>query len=91
MSALDLQGVDPARRSGIALDHIHAARLQHQREHRMPRALSAREALTALRFETLLVWVAAHNVINDVPMTEADLERLTVACKRIDAIAEEAA
>ena len=91
MNTLDVQGVDPARRSGAALDHIHAARLQHQREHWAPRALTEREALVALQFEALLVYVAAASLRNGVPLSEGDMDRLAIAVHRIDIITDEAA
>lgn len=91
MDALDLPDVDPQRRSGIALDRVHAARADHEREHRRPRALTAREALVALHFEALLVYVAACNVRAGVELSEGDMERLGVAVRRIDLITEEVA
>ncbi len=91
MDPLDLHDVDPQRRSGVALDHIHRAKTEHQREHRRSRALTAREALLALQFEALLVYVSASNVRNGVVLTDGDMERLAVAVRRIDAITEEVA
>ena len=91
MNALDLAGVKPERHSGCALDHIHAARVQHQRDHRTPRALTAREALVALQFEALLVYVAAANLRNGVQLSADDMDRLTIAVRRIDIITDEAA
>jgi hypothetical protein len=90
MSArLDLDDVDVERRAPVALDHIHAQRQQWGREHRRTAALSAREALAALRFEALLVRVAATNVRNGVKLTDEDIDRLTTACRWIDMICDE--
>lgn len=91
MGAVDLHEVAPERRAGVALDYMHTARTAHQTEHRRPRALTAREALLALQFEALLVYVAAANLANGTPLTETDMERLGVAVRRIDYITEEAA
>ncbi|MBK7061032.1 MAG: hypothetical protein IPH51_11175 [Rubrivivax sp.] len=87
----DLHEVEPARRSGVALDAIASSRKQWQREQRRPSALTAREALAALSFEALLVWTAAANIRNNVELTAEDFERLTIACSRITVITEEVA
>lgn len=87
----DLHEVDAARRSGVALDAIVAARRQHERENRRPRALTAREALQALWFEAQLVLVAASNIRNGVELADEDFERLAIAYRRIDYLVEEAA
>jgi hypothetical protein len=52
-----------------------------------PTALSARAALGALAFETLVVAVAAGNVSQGLPLTEHDLQRVMVAAGRIQHIA----
>ena len=91
MSTLNLAEVDPARRAAVAQDAIHAARQEWSREHRRPKAFTAREGLTALQFEALFVWTAASNLAAGAELSEDDLSRLTVACKRIDAISEECA
>lgn len=90
MDPLDLHDVDPQRRSGVALDHIHRAKTEHQREHRRSRALTAREALLALQFEALFVYVCASNLKNGVILDEADMERLAIAVSRIDVLTQEA-
>ena len=89
MNAVELQTVEPARRADVAQDAIHSARQQWQREHRRPSALTAREALTALQFEAMLVWVAAQNLATGTGLDEEDRARLNLACKRIDAITAE--
>jgi hypothetical protein len=91
MTGLALHEVEPARRAAVAEDLIGTSRRQWQREHRRPPALTAREALAALQFETLVIWTAAHNIVNGVELADDDLERLTVAMNRIDAIAGEVA
>lgn len=91
MNPLDLSDVDDQRGAGVALDHIHAQRTEHQRANRRPRALTAREALKALQFEALLVYVAAANVRNGVALSEGDMARLGIAVQRIDIITDEAA
>lgn len=91
MSALDLSDVGVGRRADVALDHITAARQQWQREHRRPRALSARDALLALQFEALLVLVAAENLAQGIALSDEDRERLALTVHRLNQIADEAA
>lgn len=86
---LDLNDVEAARRSGVALDAISAAQRQHAREHRRPAALTAREALAALEFEALLVLVAAGNLRNGEPLCDDDFERLALAQRRIQTLVDE--
>jgi len=88
---LQLHQVDPVLRAGVAHDAIVAARRQHERENRRPRALTAREALQALWFEAQLVLVAAGNIRNGVALADEDFERLSIAYRRIDYLVEEAA
>lgn len=87
--ALHLADVEPERRASVALDGVTSARRQWQREHRRPSALTAREALAAVQFECLLIWVAIGNFINGVELTTEDFERLTLAMRRIDALVGE--
>lgn len=84
-----LHEVEPARRASVALDAIVTARSTHARQHRRPAALSAREALAALQFESLLIWTAAANVRDGVVLTDEDFDRLTLAIRNIDAITGE--
>ncbi len=90
MTELAIHEVDAERRSAVALDTITAAARQHHREHRRPPALTAREALQALQFEALLVWTAAANVRHGVVLSDDDMSRLTLACRRIEIISSEA-
>jgi hypothetical protein len=87
--ALDLASVDPERRAAVAVDQITVERKRWVRHNRRPPAFTARQALAALRFECLLVWTAAHNLVNGVALTSEDLDRLMLAQRRIDAIASE--
>ena len=89
MSA-DMHDVDLQRRAPEALDIINASRQQHRREHRRPKALSAREALAALQFEALLVATAAGNLRAGVALSNDDFDRLAVAARWIETIAQEA-
>jgi hypothetical protein len=90
MSTLsDLDGVTPARLGPVVLDHISASRRDWQRKNRRPSALTAREALAALQFEALLVWVAASNIRHGATLTDEDFERLTTACRHIDLVCDE--
>ena len=86
---MNLAQVDPQRRVSVAEDAITAADAAHQRQCRRPPVLSARDALTALQFEALLVSVAACNVISGEELTEEDLARLLLAARRIDCIVAE--
>ena len=85
----EVNEVDFDRRAAAAVDGITAARQKWQRANRRPSALTAREALSVLHFEAMLVWTAAHNIAFGVELTDADRERLTMAYKRIDAIVDE--
>lgn len=86
----DCDLVDSERRAAAVLGDIGTAARAWQRQNRRPRALSAREALIALQFETLLIGVAASNLVNGVELSEDDYERLMLACSRITAISDEA-
>ena len=85
-----LREVDAERRAECAIDEIKSARAQWERQHRRPRALSAREALMVLEFESTLVAVAAGNVATGEVLSQADLDRLILAKRRISAIIDEA-
>lgn len=86
---LDLHEVDPELRAGVAADAVTVSRQRWEREHRRPPALSLREAVTAARFETLFVWICAGNLRNGVALADADFDRLTLACNRIESIFSE--
>jgi hypothetical protein len=86
-----LHEVDAERRAAVVQDVIHAACQRHERDHRRPPALTAREALVAIQFEALVVWTCAANIAAGAELDRDDFDRLTVACKRIDAIVEEVA
>ena len=88
MSA-NLHEVDAERRATVALDVITTASSRWKRDHRRPGALTAREALAALQFEALLIWMAAANIRNGVELTDDDFDRLTIAIRRLDAIGAE--
>jgi hypothetical protein len=90
MTPLALSNVDHARRAAVALDEAHRVQVDHQRAHRRPRAFSARDALSALEFEAMLLWTAMHNLRAGVELTPVDFDRITVAMARIKAICAEA-
>jgi len=85
----DLHEIDAERRADVAIDSIVVARREHERQNRRPRALSARDALIALEAEAFFVSVAACNLANGVELSEDDRERLLLAYRRIDTIANE--
>ncbi|MDE2457060.1 MAG: hypothetical protein KGL43_26005 [Burkholderiales bacterium] len=87
----DLHEVEHERRAEVALDQIRAGKLQHQRESRRPKALTARDAIVALQFECTLIWTCAGNILNGEELTEADFERITLAMSRINAVIDEVA
>jgi len=86
---IDLHDIPTQRRASVALDAIVTARSTHARQHRRPAALTAREALAVLQFESLLIWTAAGNVRNGVVLTDEDFDRLTLAIRNIDTITGE--
>lgn len=90
MDGMDLQDVPLHRRAAVAEDAITNGHRQHDREHRRPRALTARDALAALHFECLVLWTAWANLLHGVELTEADHERIRVAMSRIEHITDEA-
>lgn len=91
MSLAELQDVEPERRAAVALDSVRRDVRQWHFTNRRPRALSAREALEALHFESLVLWTAWSNARAGVELTAEDHERIDVAMSRILAIYEEAA
>jgi hypothetical protein len=53
-----------------------------------PTQFPARDALEVLKFEAMLVAVAAGNVAQGVELTDEDLERLSVSAARVQFIAD---
>jgi hypothetical protein len=86
---LRLVDVDASRSADCALDDIGVADRRWNREHRRPATITAREALAAVRFEALLLWVAWGNLLAGVELTDADRDRCTLAMQRIEAICGE--
>ena len=91
MTALDLQEVPTQRRASVALDAIVTARSTHARQHRRPAALTAREALEALKHEAQFVSIAAANLRHGVVLNDVDFDRLALAVRWIDHIVAEVA
>lgn len=85
----ELIEVAPERRASCAMDVISRAQRDHDAKHRRPPALTAREALEALSFEALFVYVCAGNLRSGTELTDADFERLTLAVRRINGLAME--
>lgn len=86
---LDLQEVDAPRRAAVAIDAIAVSRSTWKKENRRPAALTAREGLAAVAYESMFVWTVAGNIRAGTELTEADFERLTIAVRRIVAVNEE--
>jgi len=51
--------------------------------------LTAMQALEVIAFESLLTWTAAFNLANGHTLTADDLQRLSIAAERIQAVAAE--
>lgn len=83
---MSLADVDAERRADVAIDEIRASAETWHRQHRRPRALTARDALVALEFEALLVCTAACNLANGDELSDVDRQRLLLAYNRIDTI-----
>lgn len=86
---IDLTDLPVDRRASVALDAITTSRQQWNRQHRRPPAMTAREAVAAMWFESLLIWTAGANVRAGVDLTDADFDRIGLAMQRIEAIREE--
>jgi hypothetical protein len=84
-----LHEVEPVRHADCALDVIRKERAEWQREHRRPAALTAREALAAVRFECLLVWSYGKFVLAGNTPTHEDETRVNTALANIDEICDE--
>lgn len=84
-----LEGVEPARRAGVAQDLIVTHRRQHEREHRRSSALTARDGLIALEVEARIVWHCAATLRHGASLTDEDFDRLTVAARSIDYVCRE--
>ena len=87
LSDIDHDLIEPQRLAGSVIDHI---KIERRRPGYTGRALTARDALTALKFEAQLVAVAAQNVAHGLTLQSSDLTRLMLAWSRITAITEEA-
>ena len=57
---------------------------------RKSRLISASDALELLYQDSLLVWVAAQNIVQGVVLTSADLADLSAAMKRVLLVSQEA-
>ena len=84
----DLNLVAPERRADVLIDRIIAESNQHARKR--SRSFTARDALSCLEFEALLVATAASNVANGIELSDDDRRRIWLAYSRISTIAEEA-
>lgn len=87
LERIDADLIEPQRLAGAVIDQ---ALIERRRPEYRGRALTAREALAALKFEVLVVAVAAENIANGIALSDADRARLLLAWARIDAIAAEA-
>lgn len=57
---------------------------------RTPRLLTPAQALELLDSEARLICVAGGNIVNSVVLTQADLQRVALACRRIAYLRQEA-
>jgi len=79
---------EPRHRAEAAIDRITAAARDTARSR--PKALTAREALTALQFEIVFVHVYASMILNGQVPSDRDRARFLDAAGRINVIADEA-
>ena len=87
LDLIDADLIEPQRLAGAAVDRV---LIDRRKRNYAGRALTAREALQALAFESMLVSVAAQNLAQGMALGDADLTRLLLAWSRIDTIATEA-
>jgi hypothetical protein len=85
-----MHDVEPHRRADVAMDTVTAQRRQWSRDNHRPRALSAREALAAVHFECLLIWVYGGNLLAGLEQKPEDRERISIALRRIEELTDEA-
>ena len=74
---------------GLELSDLFPPRETHGAPHKRRALLSAAQCLEVVAFETMLVGTAAFNLANGHALTADDLQRLGVACGRIQALAAE--
>ena len=79
--------IEPQRLAGCVVDQV---LIERRRRDYTGRALSARDALKALKFEATFVSVAAQNLAQGIVLTADDLARLMIAWALIDTITSEA-
>ena len=84
---IDADLIEPQRLAGAVVDRV---LIDRKKRDYNGRGLTAREALQALGFETLVVAVAAQNLARGMDLSAADLTRLMVASSRIETLAAEA-
>ena len=75
---------------GLQLEDLFPPKESAGPSQRRRRMLSYSQALELIEFECLLVWTAAFNLANGHALTEDDLERLSLAGSRIQAMVKEA-
>ena len=73
----------------LELSDLFPPRETHGAPHKRRALLSAQQCLDVISFETMLVGTAAFNLANGHALTADDLQRLGVACGRIQALASE--
>lgn len=74
---------------GLDLADLFPPRENHSAPLKKRALLSARQCMDVIAFETMLVGTAAFNLANGHALTVDDLQRLGVACGRIQALATE--
>jgi len=84
---IDADMIEPQRLAGSVIDRL---LIDRKKRDYTGRGLTAREALVALKVETLIVAVAAQNLARGMALVDADLTRLLVAWARIETLATEA-
>ena len=84
---IDADLIEPQRLASSVIDEV---MIQRRKRDYSGRALTAREALQALKFEALVVSLSAQNLAHGISLEPDDLIRLMVAWARIDTSAAEA-
>jgi hypothetical protein len=86
-------GCDPERIAqaiGLGIEDLFPPRDEHAAPAKRRRMITAPQALDVLADDALLVWTAATNVANGTALAMVDINGLTAAARRIDAIRHEA-
>lgn len=82
---IDYPFVDPGRQAQAAIDALQAD--VDQRYGGRP-TIRPRDALIVLEYEVFLAWVTVQNFLAGTQLSPQDVDRLTLACSRIQLISK---